>query len=288
MKFLRHIWKKLLCISIILFSIIAIFNEKSATKMIIEKSDEKIQACQREIESLQTQLTVISKYRKKLDEKFIEQKTELTSEIQELKQTIKLLKDENFQLKDKCSKTTNNNGDNNENDNSNGDKKYVIERIPVNEENNNNITGEISLLKDINFQQEKEIQELKNQLNQQITKYETLMKHSIDQRRPENETNNEIDPLLHPDSEHKGYADGENVHFHRKIPSSADLEFKRDKDKFSLPQILAPKELVKKLQEKHREKENDKVKNDGREEVVDYQSLKKPEKEENDYKEMGD
>ena len=76
--------------------------------------------------------------------------------------------------------------------------------------------------------------------------------------------------MLNLNEEHKGYADGENVHFHRKIPSSADLEFKRDKDKFSLPQILAPKELVKKLEEKRKQKENgeenEKVKNDGREE----------------------
>uniref|UniRef100_A0AC34GK30 Uncharacterized protein n=1 Tax=Panagrolaimus sp. ES5 TaxID=591445 RepID=A0AC34GK30_9BILA len=109
-----------------------------------------------------------------------------------------------------------------------------------------------------------------------------------------------IDPLLHPGEEHKGYADGENVHFHRKIPSSADLEFNRDRNgKIRLPQILAPKDLMKKLKEKQRqqnklnedgtENENqndDGLKNDGREEVVDYQSVKKPNKEENDYKEM--
>ena len=64
-------------------------------------------------------------------------------------------------------------------------------------------------------------------------------------------------PLLHPGEEHKGYADGENVHFHRKIPSSADLEFKRNGEPINLPQILAPKELYQKLQEKHIKKEDD-------------------------------
>ena len=57
MKFLLLIWKKLAVICIILFSIIAIYNEKSKTEEIIERTDEKIQSCQREIESLTTQLT---------------------------------------------------------------------------------------------------------------------------------------------------------------------------------------------------------------------------------------
>jgi uncharacterized protein YoxC len=295
MKFLLHIWKKLLGICIILLSIIIVYNEKSATKMILQKTDEKIQTCQREIESLTTQLTVINKHRKKLAENFIEEKTQLTSEIEDLKLTIKTIKNENYQLNDKITKCSNSINDNNEND-----KKNVIERIPAinNNNDNTNITGEILELKEKNLQQENEIFELKEHLKQRI-KSETLLKHSIDQRRPENASNNktnEIDPLLHPNEEHKGYADGENVHFHRKIPSSADLEFKRSQNgEIKLPQILAPKVLYQKLQEKQKQKNKDgteneegELKNDGREEVVDYQSVKKPNKEENDYKEMGE
>uniref|UniRef100_A0AC35G7Y5 Uncharacterized protein n=1 Tax=Panagrolaimus sp. PS1159 TaxID=55785 RepID=A0AC35G7Y5_9BILA len=131
-------------------------------------------------------IRVINKHRKKLAENFIQEKTQLTSEIEDLKITIKTIKNENSQLNDKITKCSNSINDNNEND-----KKNVIERIPaINNNNDNiNITGKILELKEKNLQQENEILELKEQLNQRI-KSEALLKHSIDQRRPENASNN--------------------------------------------------------------------------------------------------
>uniref|UniRef100_A0A7E4VZH2 Cadherin_C domain-containing protein n=1 Tax=Panagrellus redivivus TaxID=6233 RepID=A0A7E4VZH2_PANRE len=92
-----------------------------------------------------------------------------------------------------------------------------------------------------------------------------------------------FDPL-HPQEEHKGYADGPNVHFHRDQPGQRDLEFRRDNEDPAdqpIPRVLlSPDEIMKKVQDR-REKpinENDKV--------IDYQSLKKPNGNDNDYKEM--
>lgn len=80
------------------------------------------------------------------------------------------------------------------------------------------------------------------------------------------------------------------------------MEFKRSNDLPELPQILSGNDLIKKLEEKNKNREKN---DDGKEEckcwcfdfvkhtvsavflVIDYQQNRKPDAKENDYKEMG-
>ena len=109
-------------------------------------------------------------------------------------------------------------------------------------------------------------------------------------------------PQLHPPEEHKGYADGDTVHFHREIPNSAVLEFRRDDGSVQIPQILSKQELIKKIEERKKLREKEANENGNflnisyfekvtvimQFSVVDYQQNKKPDKVEQDYKEMGE
>jgi len=240
-------WKKLIALVVVIILMTMIFMERSNTTKFLDDVNQQTEACKRQSESLSTQLAVVNAHRKKLDEALLAQQIQMNEAVHDLNSKILNILNEKKELVTKY------------------ETCVQSKSIVVHDENVTQITEE-------NERQKKEIMALRTELES--------LKASIQNpvNNVQTETADQV-PQLHPPEEHKGYADGDTVHFHRKVPHSAALEFRRDDEPMQVPQLFSKKDLIKKIEERKKLREKN-------ENVIDYQQNKKPDNMEQDYKEM--